>query len=290
MNDFLNAIGFSNVKTRKQIDNILEDAINNFDLRYQHKEGDILKEERIRYYGLDYGIRVCGELDEEGEYRIENFFPFVAPEVISGEFNVDVIPRNDSVAYLGVCEDKRNGATILFRFVEGMDKNLGVPRYSERYNNARVCFTGLSNAGMIILPIAKSVMDNSIATVKRFKRNNLIEKAMAGNQEAIESLTLDDIDLLSSLQSRIQTEDVLSIVNTTFLPFGFENDQYLVIGEITECNSTRNKMTGDEVFVISVVANETPMTIAVNRNDLVGEPAVGRRFKGVVWLQGFLDI
>ena len=74
------------------------------------------------------------------------------------------------------------------------------------------------------------------------------------------------------------------------MPFGFENDQYLVIGEITECNSTRNKMTGDEVFVISVVANETPMTIAVNRNDLVGEPAVGRRFKGVVWLQGFLDI
>ena len=290
MNDFLNAIGFSEIKNRKQLDNILEHAKNNYEINYQHKEGDIVKEERIKYYGDGYGIRLCGEIDEEGKFRTENFFPFIESNTVSGEFNVDVIPRNDSVAYLGVCEDKRNGATILFRFVEGMDKNLGVPRYNERYNNARVYFSGLSNAGMIILPIAKSVMDNSIATVKKFKRNNLIEKAMAGNQEAIESLTLDDIDLLSSLQSRIQTEDVLSIVNTTFLPFGFENDQYLVIGEINECEKTVNTMTGDEVFVLNVVANETPITISINRNDLVGEPAVGRRFKGVVWLQGSLDI
>ena len=43
---------------------------------------------------------------------------------------------------------------------------------------------------------------------------------------------MNDMDLYSSLSRRIMKEDVLSIVESSFIPYGIESDQYVVIGEI----------------------------------------------------------
>lgn len=50
----------------------------------------------------------------------------------------------------------------------------------------------------------------------------------------MESLTMEDIDLYSSITRRIQNEDILSIVTTYFMPYGIESDQYSVLGDIIE--------------------------------------------------------
>ena len=69
----------------------------------------------------------------------------------------------------------------------------------------------------------------------------------------------------------------------------FECDQYSVMGEITEMNTTKNAVTGEQVYELGLVCNDVPIDICINEKDLFGVPEVGRRFKGQIWLQGMLE-
>ena len=51
----------------------------------------------------------------------------------------------------------------------------------------------------------------------------------------------------------------------------------------------KNRVSGEEVVFMTVECNELLLEVCINREDLYGEAAVGRRFKGVVWLQGFIE-
>ena len=122
------------------------------------------------------------------------------------------------------------------------------------------------------------------------KRDKLIKAAREGNEEAIESLTLDDIDVYSKISSKIKETDIYTIVDTYFMPYGVECDQYSVLGEIEEIHEVKNTITGEELYQMSLLCNGLPMDICINKKDLYGEPMVGRRFKGSIWLQGHLEI
>lgn len=75
-------------------------------------------------------------------------------------------------------------------------------------------------------------------------RNHLIAAARDGDEDAIENLTLEDIDTYSLLSKRITHEDVLSIVDTYFMPYGIESDQYSVLGEIMGCDTAPEPLHG----------------------------------------------
>ena len=51
-------------------------------------------------------------------------------------------------------------------------------------------------------------------------RNRLIQAARGGDEEAIESLTLEDMDTYTTISRRIQKMDVFSLVDTYFMPYG----------------------------------------------------------------------
>lgn len=74
-------------------------------------------------------------------------------------------------------------------------------------------------------------------------RKQLIAEARDGDEGAMESLTMEDIDLYSSITRRIQNEDILSIVTTYFMPYGIESDQYSVLGDIIEFTEEKNIIT-----------------------------------------------
>ena len=40
---------------------------------------------------------------------------------------------------------------------------------------------------------------------------------------------------------------------------------------------------------MTLECNEMTLEVCINKIDLYGEPMVGRRFKGVVWLQGYIN-
>ena len=186
---------------------------------------------------------------------------------------------------VGISEDSRIGATLIYQFQEAYDETLKRVVDKNSFSNARIYLTGLSNAGMIILPIAnKGEVENNI--LKNKQRVELREEAIEGDEEALRSLALADYDTINMVGRRIQNEDVLSIVSTTFLPFGIESDHYMVIGEIEEFEFINNTLTEEEICIMKVLCNGMQMTIGINRSDLIGEPQIGRRFKGLIWLQG----
>lgn len=117
-------------------------------------------------------------------------------------------------------------------------------------------------------------------------RKNLIQAAKNGDEDAIESLTIEDIDTYNELSNRVMKEDIFTIVDSTFMPCGVECDQYSVIGEILELREEENIYTGEKIYIMVLECNSLIITTTVNKEHLLGEPAVGRRFKGQIWLQG----
>ena len=50
-----------------------------------------------------------------------------------------------------------------------------------------------------------------------------------------------------------------------------------------------NEMTKEKIWKMTLMCNDIALDICINALDLYGEPAVGRRFRGVIWLQGFIN-
>ena len=46
--------------------------------------------------------------------------------------------------------------------------------------------------------------------------------------------------------------------------------------------------TKEKIYVMTIEANGIILDVCINQQDLVGEPAVGRRFRGIIWLQGLV--
>ena len=49
-----------------------------------------------------------------------------------------------------------------------------------------------------------------------------------------------------------------------------------------------NEETGEEIYILSLNVNEMKFDACIPKANLIGEPAIGRRFKGNIWLQGMI--
>ena len=127
------------------------------------------------------------------------------------------------------------------------------------------------------------------AKVAARDRISLIEAAKNGDEDAMETLTIEDIDLYSQITRRIMKEDLYSVIDSCFMPCGVECDQYSIIGEIKELQKIKNIYTKEDVYLLQVECNDLNLLVCINSKDLLGEPAVGRRFKGQIWMQGSLN-
>ena len=140
-----------------------------------------------------------------------------------------------------------------------------------------------------MLPIKKD--EEQVQRVKQASatRSSLMAAARKGDEDAIETLTLEDMDTYSTISRRIHKEDIFSLVDTYFMPYGVECDHYSVLGEITEIRMTTNQMTGEKIYILTICSNELTFDVSINIIDLYGEPQIGRRFKGIIWLQGKIN-
>ena len=120
-------------------------------------------------------------------------------------------------------------------------------------------------------------------------RARLLNAARKGDEEAIESLTLDDMDTYTAISKKIQKEDVFSLVDTSFMPYGVECDHYSILAEIIDYSKIKNKITGEKIYLMTLNCNDMIFDMCINQDDLYGEPAVGRRFKGIIWMQGYIN-
>ena len=149
-----------------------------------------------------------------------------------------------------------------------------------------VKFSALARDGKILLPVRKEDWWVKQAEKKSIEHAKLVNAARIGDEEAIESLTAQDMDMYTMIQQRIPYEDVFSIVDTTFMPYGIECDQYSIVGTINHFEKVRNAYSGENIWKMEVTASDVTFDVCINESSLMGEPKEGRRFKGIVLLEG----
>ncbi len=290
MHKYLRAIGFSKIQTPRQMHELIMDIIQSADKRsYTSNSETTMLAEFSKDFADRVGVTVCGEFDEKDEFTFEYSFPYFRGEGISTEEDISVERHAEKESYAGVCNDMRVGVSLIFYLQNMMD--YAKIKYGNRLpiRGTSLSLSALSTSGKILLPILKNEADMAKIEKETTNRNKLIAQARAGDEEAIETLTLEDMDTYNAISRKIRKEDILSLVDTYFMPYGVECDQYSVLGEITECSSTRNRLTGEELNVMTISCNDLVFDVCINRKDLYGEPMPGRRFKGSIWMQGTIN-
>lgn len=286
MHGFLRAIGFSKLKTKKEIINLLAN-VKKLDGQAELTGfgADKLVELR-KMFGRNIGIAWNGTSVSENTMDIDYYFPFVYGEYNNIHEDVTVEKRCDRNAFLGACEDLRVGVSMIFHIQNAMDimhmkaKKMDMPKYCS------VIFSALSTSGIVLLPIKMSPNDENKKKQSLKRRTNLISAARQGDESAMEALTFEDMDTYAKISKRLMHEDVFTIVASSFMPYGLESDMYSIVADIATVNMTKNEITGENVYLITLNYNDVLINLAINEADLEGEPQPGRRFKGTIWLQG----
>lgn len=290
MHQYLKAIGFNNLKTKNDLKELLKQVETNF----THQTIVSYKDwadycEFQKEYGQNVGITICGELDEEENFDADYYFPYFEGSGITTYADVAVDKRIEKEQYVGICEDPKVGISLIFHLQNGIEymreRQLGLVNGMA----TSVTFSGLALSGKILFPVRKS--EEQVKTEKEASDNRklLLDAARSGDPTAIETLTLDDIDTYSKVSRRLMKEDIFTIVDTYFMPYGVECDLYSIMGEILAVRKRENILTKEPLYQMKLDVNELQFDICVPANEVMGEPEIGRRFKGTIWLQGYIN-
>ena len=291
MHAYLRSVGFKEIISKKKLKELLSYIIKEPDekrlITLESLEGNVAELRKSFADGM--GILVHGYYDEEDCFQMEYYIPYLEGRTTPVETDVAVTRHVSRESFAGVCEDLRVGATLIYYLENGMEYLDRAIRRQDSCYRGKVYLSGLCTAGTVLLPVRKDERQREKVRMENINRRKLMSEARQGDEAAMESLTIEDLDMYSKLSKRIRKEDVFSIVDSSFMPYGVECDQYSILGEITECHTDINRITDEEIIFMTLECNEVVLEVCINRYDLYGEPAVGRRFKGVVWLQGCIE-
>jgi len=289
MHSYLKSIGFSDINNRRDMDMMIKLIIEKatFNKKYII-DNNVTVAELSLEIAENIGITIYGEFDSENKFHLDHYFPYFKSTFVSMKEELFFNKKVDTDSYTVMCDDYRLGVSLIFYLQNTID-------YIERKGKLKpphifpIILSALSMEGKILLPVVKTEnqIKSSIAEVRH--RNQLIAEARQGSQEAIDNLTIDDMDLYSAVAKRIQSEDIYSIVETSFYPFGSESDNYTVLGIIKDFKQILNIETKEELYTLLIDCNQLQFEICINKKDLLGEPQLGRRFKGNIWMQGYVE-
>ena len=287
---FLRSIGFSGIHTRKDIKKILKLAvISPTEKQYVTLPDDSIAVEYRKDFSDSFGIAVCGEFSEEADFDYEFYYPYFRGQYVSTTTEIELERLAENETFAGVFDDTRVGISIIFRLLNRLDYLKILMRDDIHSVREPVTLSGLADSGTILLPIKKDKRQIIQGKKDTIERNRLIADARAGDETAMETLTLKDIDMYSNISRKIMTDDVYTLVDTYVMPFGLECDMYSIMGEILGVKNEDNNLTGEEIYDLTLNCNDLVFDVCVNKADLIGEPMLGRRFKGNIWLTGKID-
>lgn len=290
MHKYLSAIGFSCIHNKKEYDELLKVCVTNANERSYTSNGDdtmltILSKE----FAPGMGLSVCGEYDDNNVFLYEYSYPYLKGTGITTSEDLTVERHSEKESYAGICDDVNIGVSLIFYLQNIIPYIRAKNTDTLPVRGTTLTLSALSVSGTVLMPIMKDERVKERVAKKKSSRDRLIQAARNGDEDAIESLTLDDMDMYSTLTRRIQREDIYSIVDTCFMPYGVECDQYSIIGEILEVEKVKNYVTEEKIYKMKLLCNELVFDLCINEQDLYGEPEIGRRFKGVIWLQGYIN-
>lgn len=289
MHRYLRAVGFSNINSRKDFEKILGIIMESPTSKYTLP---LEQNHRLVQFNKDFmdglGISVVGEYDEKGFFYLGYYTPYAISSVVSSKEIVMINKRVDTDAYTGMCDDMRLGVSLIFYLQNIIDyKKSSIKENTGRIVN--ICLSSLSIEGKVLLGLSNDRTSDKEITQETRRRNKLIAEAKNGNQDAIDSLTIDELDIYASVMKRVKYEDIYSIVENSFIPYGSESDNYTLIGTIINWSTITNTFTQENIYCLLVNCNDLVFPVYINELDLIGEPMIGRRFKGNIWMLGHID-
>lgn len=289
MHSYLRTIGFSRYINRVRCNDLIDKVMESPDIK---QELMVTTEETIfefrKQFADNMGLVVHGIVNDKQQYEVEYFFPYFNGSSVQVLEEISIEKNISSISYYGACDDVRLGVSLIFYLQNGLDylDNLLTIRSLNRY--MPVSLSALALTGKILLPIKKTAEDIKKNKNDIKNKNRLIAAAKRGDEEAIEMLTISEFDTYSKISGRIANEDIYSIVDSSFIPYGVSCDRYSIIGTIIDVENVKNDITGEDICIMHMDCNDLKLDVAINYADLVGEPMRGRRFKGIIWLQGMI--
>ena len=297
MHLYLKAVGLGSINTRREYDKlirqIIKESIEKSTVMYSdipYLPGDKVFPAQIKhYFNKVCGISLNGFYDPKRKsFKLDYVFPFLDGSVESYESEVSIGRKTEREAFNALCDEPGRGIALIFHLSNPIDYLMSKPIMAD-FNDKTVRIAAMANEGTVLLPVNKSEHQIDKCRAATAARNNLINLAKKGATAAIDNLTIEDLDTYTDIYKRMHNEDVFTIVDSSFMPSGFECDSYSVVGNIVESRMLSNNYTGEDVYVMTRECNDIVFDMCINARDLIGEPAEGRRFKGRIWLQGQVE-
>lgn len=291
MHKFLRAAGFSMYQKKKDINALLKCLSKDANAsKCIQTDRDVNFCEIRSEIAPGLGIAMFGELDEKDELEVEYYYPYLSNDTVTSAAECSVQRHAEKETYAGLLDEYKVGISLIFYLLNSMEFREAAMKKNPSIKVESVNLSALSVHGKVLLPIKKTANQIEKEKVASRNRDSLMEAAKNGDEDAMESLTIEDIDLYSQASRRAMKEDIYSIVDTCFMPSGIECDQYSVVGEIKGFELRKNKITGEEIYDLKLDCNDLIFRVAINKMDLLGEPEAGRRFKGRIWMQGIANL
>lgn len=291
MHSYLRAIGFSEYTSKANVQKLLNYSSKAPDSQHELVGyGDDRVAEIKKDFGEGFGLIFNGTCIDDEYIDIDYYYPYVYSKVRPVNARINVEKRVFNNSFSAVFEDTRIGVSVIFYLQNAIDY-MDIMANNDEDSAAlfNIYLSALSTSGTILLPINMTEKDYRRRALENSNRTRLIEKARMGDESAIERLTLEDMDTYSKLSSRVRTEDIFTIVDSCFMPYGLECDLYTIIADILNVRECVNSKTKENIYILTLNYNGVIIETAINKKDLTGEPLAGRRFKGTIWLQGRVE-
>ena len=290
MHKFLRSIGFSRLRELDDLSRLIQDVLVHYDFKKTAVDEDgHLFAEISKEFAPDIGVTVCGTYDNENLFHMEYLFPFFWGSQVTSYEQIAVERHLATESFAGACDDMRVGTTLIF-YISNAGEYISMSAGGQIKDTATsVSLSALAESGTVLFPVRKEQKAQPVDPKTLEERTSLFNAAQNGDEDAIESLTMEDYDTYTMLSHRVQNDDIYTIVDSYFMPYGMECDLYNIMGDITSCEEVRNHATGEKMYELGVLCNDVPLDVCINEKDLTGEPEVGRRLKAIIWLQGRLN-
>lgn len=287
MHDFLRSIGFSSLKSKKQLQELTEWVLEKPDhlsvVSLDSESNLAVAEREVAGHA---GIAVVGEMDEQGVLIPEYYYPYISSTHLSSDSRISYDKLHKKTGFIGMCEDFRMGMALIFNvrnitelYRNEMDGPFGRPF-------TKVNLSALASDGTVLLPCVQT--EKAVLKGQDAERERLYKDACDGNQAAMEALASQETERFHRVMDRLHETDVFTVVDSFFMPHGMESDQYYFMGTINAVQKIRNELTGEFYYRMVIDANGMTVLTAINEKDLIGSPEPGYRLKCHAWLTGEL--
>ncbi len=289
MEKYLSAVGFKGYSNKEQMKELIRDIIQHPTEKYISNFGeDKLKIEYNKKYYKELGIMIRGELDDLEEIKVSSVLPYKKGRVVMDVSEIDVIEADfDKDEYYGFFEDEKTGNCMSF-YVQNLVDYLDIGEEKDAYIRC-LRLVAFSTEGTVVFPISKDGVDMLVEEEEEKWRASLLEMAKDGDDEAISLLELDAEQTEEMFQYRFKHEDLLTILEGYFIPHGFHDAEYSLLGTILDYHVEENRITHEEIYILNVDCLNFKLEVCINKEDLMGIPSKGMRFKGICMIQGHIE-